>query len=90
MNSQDRLVHMANQIARNFETMGPEKAALATADHIATYWDPRMKAGIFAYGEGLTPIAAHAIAVLRDGAPAHQTRATEFNAVDEAGGSDAG
>ena len=39
----DKLVYMANQIARNFEAMGDEAAAVATADHMIAYWDPRMK-----------------------------------------------
>ena len=95
MNSLDRLVHMANQIARNLATMGPDKAAAATADHVASFWDPRMKAMIFdrvaAGGEGLGPIALAAIRLLRDqGAPGPQTRATEFNAADESGHADAG
>jgi len=88
---QDHLVYMANQIARNFATMGDVDAAKATADHIASFWDPRMKAAIFADGTGLSPVAEQAVAILRGNAhPPHQTRATEFNAVDEAGGSDAG
>ena len=95
MNSLDRLVYMANQIARNFATMGAEKAAAATADHVASFWDPRMRAMIFdrlaAGGDGLDPIAHAAIRQLHDqGAPGSQTRATEFNAADESGHADAG
>ena len=95
MTSLERLIYMANQIARNFATMGELDAALATADHVARYWDPRMKAMILAQldepDHGLSPTAACALVGLRDrGAPPPQTRATEFNAVDEAGGSDAG
>jgi len=95
MSSADRLMYMASQIARNFETMGADGAARATADHIASFWDPRMKAQAFArLGEadnGLSPIAAQALAVLRDrGAPVSQTKATEFNAVNESGHDDAG
>ena len=79
------LVYMANQIARNFATMGDVDAALATADHIASFWDPRMKAAVWADAEGLSPIAAAAFAELRKrGAPEPQTRATM------SGGSDAG
>ena len=63
----------------------------AVADHIRMFWDPRMKAKVFADGAGLSPIAAAAIEMLKQGVdPGHQTRATEFNAVDETGGSDAG
>lgn len=91
MRRRDHLVHMANQIARNFAVMGDVDAAKGTADHIATFWDPRMKADLFADGEGLSPVAAAAIKQLRANAhPPHQTRATDFVPVDEVGGSDAG
>jgi formate dehydrogenase subunit delta len=43
MNTQDHLVYMLNQIARNLAIKGDEKAAIATADHIEQFWDPRMK-----------------------------------------------
>lgn len=95
MSNLERLVYMANQIARNFEAIGHEAAAKATADHIASFWDPRMKAQIFELIDGgkadLTPSARHALLSLRqDGPPEHQTRATEFNDVNEAGHADAG
>ena len=86
------LRRMANDIARNLEAMGHDKAVLATADHIDKFWDPRMKAQIFADDlAALSPIAREAIEHLASGAhPEPQTRATEFNAVDEVGHSDAG
>ncbi len=60
-----RLIYMANQIARNFMTMGEEQAAAATADHITQFWDPRMKQALFANGaEGLSPISAKAVELL--------------------------
>jgi formate dehydrogenase subunit delta len=95
MSNLEKLVYMANQIARNFEAIGHEAAAQATADHIASFWDPRMKALIFAHldqgGGDLAPSAADALRQLRDrGNPASQTRATEFNAVHESGHADAG
>ncbi|MDB5682685.1 MAG: hypothetical protein JWM38_2346 [Sphingomonas bacterium] len=95
MSNLERLVYMANQIARNFEAIGHDKAAAATADHIASFWDPRMKAQIFALidkGEAnlAPPALAGLLSLRRDGAPAHQTRATEFNDVNEAGHADAG
>ena len=88
----DTLRRMANDIARNLASMGHDKAVLATADHIDSFWDPRMKAAIFADDRsGLTDIARAAIDHLAGGAhPASQTRATEFNKVDEVGHSDAG
>ncbi len=91
-----RLRHMVNQIAQNLASMNSDKAVLATADHVNKFWDPRMKAQIFAdiRGEGrsaLSPVALAAIEHLASGAePQSQTRATEFNAVDEVGHSDAG
>ena len=86
------LRRMANDIARNLEAMGHEKAVLATADHIDKFWDPRMKRAIFAdEGTDLSPIARGAIEHLAGGAhPESQTRATEFNTAHEVGHSDAG
>ncbi len=88
----ETLRRMANDIARNLASMGHDKAVLATADHIDMYWDPRMKAGIFADDRAnLSPIAGEAIDYLAAGKhPPHQTRATEFNKVNEVGHSDAG
>ncbi len=88
----ERLRRMADQIARNFQALGHDKAVLATADHIDMFWDPRMKAGIFADDRSqLGEIAAAAIDHLAAGNhPEHQTRATQFNTVDEVGHSDAG
>jgi formate dehydrogenase subunit delta len=86
------LHRMANDIARNLAAMGHDKAVLATADHIDHFWDPRMKAAIFADDlVALSPIAREAIEHLAAGGhPPPQTHATEFNAVDEIGHSDAG
>ena len=88
----DTLRRMANDIARNLEAMGRDKAVLATADHIDKFWDPRMKRAIFADDlAALSPIARAAIEHLAGGAhPESQTRATEFNTADEIGHSDAG
>lgn len=95
MTNDDKLVYMANQIARNFEALGHHHAVAATEDHLLSFWDPRMKARILALAaerEGaLTPIAAAAVERLRAGIqPAPQSGATCFAAVDEPGASDAG
>ena len=92
MSPAERLVYMANQIARNFAAQGADVAALAVADHIAAFWDPRMKAQIFAMDNAeLEPIAARAVALLRDrGAPPPQSAATQFASPGASGGSDAG
>ena len=87
MTPEERLVYMANQIARNLAAPGGDEAALAVADHIIAFWDPRMKAQILAMpAPPLDPIAAAAIDLIRARAvPAPQSEAT---AID--GGSDAG
>lgn len=65
MNSTERLVHMANQIATNLATEDAPVAAVA--EHIQLFWDPRMKEIIFAHGtDGLSPVAAAAISLLAD------------------------
>ncbi len=63
MNSTEKLVMMANQIAANLAH--DDDPAKATAEHIHLFWDPRMKAMIDAHGEaGLSPIAASALTKL--------------------------
>lgn len=58
----EHLTHMANQIARNFASLGEEAAIAATAEHFRLFWDPRMRAGILsADRSALCPIAAAAV-----------------------------
>lgn len=58
----ERLRYMAEQIARNFAAQGESEAIAATADHIAMFWDPRMKAQILADDRSaMTPAVAAAI-----------------------------
>jgi formate dehydrogenase subunit delta len=63
--SPDKLVYMANQIGKFFASQGQEKAVVGTADHIKKFWDPRMRAAIFAHleagGAGLDPVAREAV-----------------------------
>lgn len=60
-----RLIHMANQIARNLAAQGEEAAVAGTAQHIRDFWDPRMKAAILAADRtGLEPVAEAAVARL--------------------------
>lgn len=60
-----RLRQMADQIARNLAVRGEEAAAAATADHIARFWDPRMRAAIIADDRSvLSPIARKAVDLL--------------------------
>jgi len=69
MSSPDRLVHMANQIGKFFESQGHDKAVPGIADHIKKFWDPRMKRAIFAHldagGTGLAPDVHEALASLK-------------------------
>jgi formate dehydrogenase subunit delta len=64
----ERLVYMANQIARFFGTQKHDEAVRGIADHIAKFWDPRMRQRIrehlAAGGEGLAPLAREAVAAL--------------------------
>jgi formate dehydrogenase subunit delta len=63
VNSVERLVYMANQIAKNLET--DDDPVSATANHIQLFWDPRMKRLIREHGtEGLSPIASAALGQL--------------------------
>jgi formate dehydrogenase subunit delta len=39
---------MANQIGKFFAAQGQEAAVSGTAEHIKKFWDPRMRAQIFA------------------------------------------
>ena len=94
----DRLVYMANQIAREFASQRPREAVDATWDHLWHFWDPRMRAMIVAHrqagGEGLGEIAKAAVAKLAgDAEPEPVTKATEFNSAEQGAsgaGSDAG
>ena len=60
MNTTERLVYMANQIATNLAT--DDDPVTAIAHHIELFWDPRMKRLIFENGgDGLSAAAAAAI-----------------------------
>jgi formate dehydrogenase subunit delta len=88
----ETLRRMANDVARNLQTIEPHNAVLATADHINAFWDPGMKAAIFADDRShLIGVAAAAIDHLAAGGrPEPQTPATEFASAHETGHSDAG
>ena len=67
--SPDRLIYMANQIGKFFQSQGHDKAVPGIAEHIKKFWDPRMKRAIFAHldggGAGLEPEVREAIASLK-------------------------
>jgi formate dehydrogenase subunit delta len=70
----DKLVMMANQIARYFAAQGEDRAVPQIANHIEKFWDPRMRHGIAAHlangGAGLDPLAKMALSKLKP-APAN-------------------
>ena len=45
----DKHVYMANQIGKFFTSQGPDRAVAGNPEHIAKFWDPRMRAAIFAH-----------------------------------------
>ncbi len=65
----DKLVRMANQIARNLRTLPGDQPSVATADHLRSFWTPGMRATLVAHldagGQGLDPIARDAVVRLR-------------------------
>ena len=94
----DKLVYMANQIAREFASQRPHEPVDATWDHLWHFWDPRTRNMIVAHlrdgGAGLSDIAMAAVAKLAsDAEPQPVTKATEFNSPGQGAsgaGSDAG
>jgi formate dehydrogenase subunit delta len=68
-NTDDRLVYMANQIGKFFQSQGHDQAVAGVADHIRKFWDPRMRKAIFAHidagGAGLDPNVLEAITSLK-------------------------
>jgi formate dehydrogenase subunit delta len=77
----NKLVYMANQIGKFFASQGQEQAVAGTADHIKKFWDPRMRAAIFAHldtgGDGLDPIVRTALEQLKAEATKAATNRTE-------------
>jgi formate dehydrogenase subunit delta len=69
-NSSDRLVYMANQIGKFFQSQGHDKAVPGVAEHIKKFWDPRMRKQIFAHldggGVGLDPYVREALETLKE------------------------
>lgn len=67
--SPDRLVYMANQIGKFFQTQGHDRAVQGISEHIWKFWDPRMRKQIFAHidagGAGLDPNVLDALQKLK-------------------------
>ena len=70
----DKLIRMANQIATFFKSSGESHAVAGTQNHIAQFWDPRMRAQLLAHlaagGAGLDPVAMQAARRLAAGSGA--------------------
>jgi formate dehydrogenase subunit delta len=72
--SPEKLVYMANQIGKFFAHEGEPRAVESIADHLAKFWDPRMRAAIQAHvaagGGGLDPLVRKAVESLKPVPPA--------------------
>jgi formate dehydrogenase subunit delta len=68
--SSDKLVYMANQIGTFFNHQKDDEAVASIAGHIKSFWDPRMRALIFAHeragGSGMAPRVLKAVRHLRE------------------------
>ena len=47
--SHDKIAHMANQIARFFESKPHSEGVAGVAEHINAFWEPRMRQQFFAH-----------------------------------------
>jgi len=60
------MIRMANQIAAYFEAYPRTEALKGIANHIHSFWDPRMRKQIYEYvdggAEGLSPLVTAALA----------------------------
>jgi len=65
----NKLVSMLNQIATFHRRQSPETAAAEIAEHVQRFWEPRMRAAIYAHldagGEGMAESAKLAVAQLK-------------------------
>jgi formate dehydrogenase subunit delta len=70
MSSPDKLVYMANQIAKFFHAQGEQGVVDGVATHLKKFWDPRMRKAIIAHldagGAGLDPAVRAAVERLRE------------------------
>ncbi len=69
MNTADKLVYMANQIASFFASQPKDEAASGVAKHINDFWDPRMRRQFFEIAETrdseLSPLVVEALPQIR-------------------------
>ena len=66
METGDKLVMMANQIAKAFAAQGEARAVPAIADHIQKFWDPAMRGKFLALAEDakLHPLVRSALPLI--------------------------
>ncbi|MCB1464566.1 MAG: formate dehydrogenase subunit delta [Nitratireductor sp.] len=50
--SPDKLVYMANQIAKFFHSRSHDEGVAGVAEHISNFWEPRMRKQLFELLEG--------------------------------------
>lgn len=66
---QDKLIYMANQIARFMESKPVEEGRTLLAAHINDFWEPRMRRHLFAVldagGAGLRPLVIEAASAIK-------------------------
>lgn len=67
--SADKLIYMANQIAKFMETKPHAEGVAGLAAHINDFWEPRMRRQFFdivdAGGAGLRPLVLEAAAQIK-------------------------
>lgn len=67
--SSDKLVYMANQIAKFFESRPHAEGVTGVAAHINDFWEPRMRRQFFQIvdqgGAGLRPLVMDAAALIK-------------------------
>lgn len=65
----EKLVYMANQIARFMESRPHDQGVEGVASHINDFWEPRMRRHLFqvldAGGAGLNPLVVEAAGLIR-------------------------
>lgn len=71
--SPDKLIRMVNQIAKFFETSADNDPAAAIAEHINSFWEPRMRRQfleiIGSYEGEVSPLVMAAVPLVDEPAP---------------------
>lgn len=70
MNAEEKLVHMANQIAAFFSAQGEARAVPGVADHLMKFWDPEMRRSLLKLAantdNGIDPLVRKALPLLKE------------------------